>query len=209
MCFNTKGDTCYGLGINQAANPSINCNFLIAYTQICIYYSTQTVTSCGSNSNIYTIKSGDSCYSLGLSMADAKSQGLNCNSLQIGQTVCLNSNQVTQPSVTSCSSGYSLYSVQSGDTCYNLGNIKMSVRSKSKTPKCNENLFFSGLSSSDIQNQGLNCKFLQVGQTLCLPNNKPTVSNQVTTPVPVSCNSASNQYVIQSGDTCFGLGMNE
>ena len=126
FCLETKGDTCFGLGINQAANPGINCNCLIAYTQICIYYSTPSVANCGSNSNSYTIKSGDSCYSLGLSMADAANQGLNCNNLQIGQTVCLNSNNpVTQPSVTSCSSGYSLYSVQLGDTCYNLGNSKM------------------------------------------------------------------------------------
>ena len=46
-----------------------------------------------------------------------------------------------------------------------------------------------------------------MGQTICVPNNKPTIpNNQITTPSPPSCNSASNQYAIQSGDTCYALG---
>ena len=71
-------------------------------------------------------KSGDTCSSLGLSVSVAASQGLNCNNLQIGQVVCnLPATSVTvtvtQPSVTSCSSGYYLYSIQMGDTCFSLG----------------------------------------------------------------------------------------
>jgi len=101
-----KGDTCFSLGINQALNPNINCNPLVAYTQICI-----VSVSCDSNSTPYSIKSGDTCFSLGLSQSS-----FNCNNLQIGQQICI---PVTS-SVT-CDSNSSPYTIKSGDTCFSLG----------------------------------------------------------------------------------------
>ena len=88
---------------------------MIANTQICVNYGT---TKCGSGSYSYTIKSGDTCYSLGVSVASAANQGLDCQNLPIGQAICVPYYTATTVAY-SCSGNQHV--IQSGDTCYSLG----------------------------------------------------------------------------------------
>lgn len=100
----------------------------------------------------YTVKSGDTCYAIsqarGISLSDFESWnvGINCNNLQIGQTVC-----VSKP--TTSSSTCTTYTIKSGDTCYAISQAH-------------------GISLSDFQswNAGINCNNLQIGQIVCISN---------------------------------------
>jgi hypothetical protein len=121
-----------------------------------------------------------------LNAAAVSSQNLNCANLQIGQTICVPySNTVTTTATSSlatCSPGYYLYTIKSGDTCNALG-----------------------LNAAAISSQNLNCKNLQVGQLICVP-----LYNTLTTTAInyVSCSQYSAlQYTVKSGDTCNSLGL--
>lgn len=107
-----------------AANPTANPYNLAIGQQICIpmYASTTTTTTTTTyapgtyngfvpNCLNYQIKSGDSCASLASATSNTFYQlnpYLNCNSLFVGQWVCV-------PYTSQC--GSRLYQVVSGDTC--------------------------------------------------------------------------------------------
>jgi len=223
------GDTCFSLGINQALNPSINCNPLASYSQICIYYG---AVSCDSNSYSYTIKSGDTCYSLGVSVASATNQNVNCANLQIGQSICIPYYRSTQPSVVSCGNTGYQHTIVSGDTCFSLGitysgldcsNLQIGtvvcVPYKSVTTpsySCGSTGYQHtivsgdtcnglGITATAAQTQGINCANLVVGQVVCVPY------NVVTTTQPSNnnyyCASGTYPYTVKSGDTCNTIGI--
>ena len=60
--------------------------------------------------------SGDTCFSLGLSNEEAESQGYYCNSLLVGQSICVPKFKAKQS--LNCDKPYT---VRAGDTCYALG----------------------------------------------------------------------------------------
>jgi len=217
------------LGINQALNPSINCNPLASYSQICIYYG---AVSCDSNSYSYTIKSGDTCYSLGVSVASATNQNVNCANLQIGQSICIPYYRSTQPSVVSCGNTGYQHTIVSGDTCFSLGitysgldcsNLQIGtvvcVPYKSVTTpsySCGSTGYQHtivsgdtcnglGITATAAQTQGINCANLVVGQVVCVPY------NVVTTTQPSNnnyyCASGTYPYTVKSGDTCNTIGI--
>ncbi|CAF1122657.1 unnamed protein product [Brachionus calyciflorus] len=72
-------------------NPGLNCQLLSIGKQICIK-STPPIRSCG---KYYTVKPGDYCFMIaqnnGISLIDFNNlnSGINCNSLKVGQTVCI------------------------------------------------------------------------------------------------------------------------
>jgi len=210
------------LGINQALNPSINCNPLASYSQICIYYG---AVSCDSNSYSYTIKSGDTCYSLGVSVASATNQNVNCANLQIGQSICIPYYRSTQPSVVSCGNTGYQHTIVSGDTCFSLGitysgldcsNLQIGtvvcVPYKSVTTpsySCGSTGYQHTIVSGDTCNglgisttAGYNCANLQIGQIVCVPYRTAT-----TTSVSVYCGPNTYRYAIRSGDTCNTIGI--
>ncbi|RNA00404.1 Peptidoglycan-binding, partial [Brachionus plicatilis] len=137
--------------------------------------------------NNYQVRAGDTCSS----MAGASSNyfyqlntGINCNNLQVGQTVCLpyGSNYAT---LNGYYSGCQNYVTKAGDSCANLA-------SQSGVPI---NQFYN-------LNGYLNCNNLQAGQSVCLPTGTAGTS--------MSGYSSGNrcygrQYTIQNGDTCWSV----
>lgn len=177
------------MGIDPNLNPSINCYPLVIGSQICVTYKTLT---CDSTSYSYTIKSGDTCYSIGVSVSYASSQGLNCANLQIGAPICVP--YYKPASSVTCSSGYQ-HTVVSGETCYALGKI---LFIKFTVLKTKMNLGKIGISTASAQSQGINCANLQIGQVVCAQSGSSSSGS--------TC-SNGYQYTIKNGDTCNALGM--
>jgi peptidoglycan/xylan/chitin deacetylase (PgdA/CDA1 family)/ribosomal protein S17 len=96
-----SGDTCYkiwkkyGLSEKQfkSLNSGINCNKLKKGDKVCVSLSSGS----SSSKNYHTVKSGETCYKIwttyGLSESSFRklNSGINCNKLQIGQKVYINS----------------------------------------------------------------------------------------------------------------------
>ncbi|CAF0797668.1 unnamed protein product [Brachionus calyciflorus] len=94
-----SGDICYSIAIKyqitlndlMSLNLGLNCQVLYIGKQICIKSSSPS----GSCSSYYTVKQGDYCYLIaqnnGISLNDFYNlnNGINCNSLQVGKTVCI------------------------------------------------------------------------------------------------------------------------
>ena len=147
----SPGDTCssislsfIGFSLNAliSLNPGIDCNSLQIGQKLCVIANKINCSS------YYTVITGDTCYSIsvfyGISISDLNSRNpsLNCNNLQIGQKLCLNSAQIN------CSY---YYTVKPGDQCYLMVNL-------------------TGISIDQfyILNPGINCNSLQIGQLVCL-----------------------------------------
>ncbi len=95
------GDTCFGLArrfnttINAIieANPGINCDNLQIGQIICI--PGRPPAECPPNTFPYTIRAGDTCFRLArrfnttINAIIEANPGINCNNLQIGQTICI------------------------------------------------------------------------------------------------------------------------
>ncbi|MEW6181768.1 MAG: LysM domain-containing protein [Bacillota bacterium] len=153
------GDTCFALAQRfgtsvaaiQAANPGLNCDNLQIGQIICIPVGVPPV--CPAGTTPYIIRAGDTCFSLaqrfGTSVAAilAANPGLNCDNLQIGQTICI---PVGVPPV--CPAGTTPYIIRAGDTCFSLAQR-----------------FGTSVAAIQAANPGLNCNNLQIGQTICIP----------------------------------------
>ncbi|XP_037042150.1 uncharacterized protein LOC119078657 [Bradysia coprophila] len=144
--------------------------------------SPQTETPKSQSCKSVTVKSGDTCWSISTSngitleeLQELNSPGLNCNSLAIGQKVCVNRSEETTPQ--SCQS----VTVKSGDTCWSISTT-------------------NGITLEELQelnSPGLNCNSLAIGQKVCV-NRSPTGSSAQT---PQSCKSV----IVKSGDTCWSI----
>ncbi|KAH7415910.1 hypothetical protein KP509_14G065600 [Ceratopteris richardii] len=119
----------------------------VGLRNVCISAPSQSPPSPPAGScTLYTVKSGDTCYDIsqenGVSLEDFLSwnPGINCNNLQIGQEVCI--------SAPCCCT---IYTVKSGDTCYDISQV-------------------NGVSLEDFLswNPGINCNNLQIGQEVCI-----------------------------------------
>lgn len=136
-----SGDTCNLLGISAASAQAqgLNCQNLQIGQVVCASYYIQSTTtasngkSCGANSYLYTVRSGDTCYSLRITQAYASSNNINCSPLQPGQSICLPltlftstvyyTTTTTMPYLSIyCGLNTYSYTIKNGDSC-NL-NIK-------------------------------------------------------------------------------------
>lgn len=198
-----SGDTCNALGINveSASSQGLNCRNLQVGQQVCAsYYIAPTSTpayyttgpSCGVNSYYYTVQNGDNCYTLKITQAYAASNGINCNPLQVGSTICLPSNSfttqyyttpyyttpATNPSLSIyCGINTYTYTLKPGDSCYSLG-----------------------ITQSLAAAQNINCNLLQTGQTICAP-----YFNQIVTTPPTNLVCKTRYYTVAPGDSCQSI----
>ncbi|MGI5839991.1 MAG: LysM peptidoglycan-binding domain-containing protein, partial [bacterium] len=137
--------------------------------------------SCPANSFQYTVRTGDSLFSI------AQRYGTTVNAIlainpQItdpgrifpGQVICVPT--LTAPPPT-CPPGSFAYTIVAGDTCFAL------AQRFGTTVQAILNL-----------NPGLDCNNLQVGRIICIPGGAPSV-----------CPPGSFAYTVQSGDTLFTI----
>lgn len=137
--------------------------------------------TCPTGSFAYTIKSGDTLYSLAIRYNTtveaimALNPGIDPNNLRIGQIICIPSSTPSR-----CPSGSFQYTIKSGDTLYNLA-IKYNTT----------------VEAIMALNPGIDPNNLQIGQVICIPGS-------VVPPTP-TCPSGSFAYTIKSGDTLYKL----
>lgn len=154
------GDTYYNIAQRYnttvaalvSANPFVNPNFLRIGQIICVPRQ-QLYPACPEG-NYYTIKAGDTFYSIArrfnVSLDDLleANPGVDPDRLMIGQIICI---PLATPPVT-CPEGTRSYIIQAGDTYYSL------ARRNNVTVE------------SIIQaNPGINPDALLIGQTVCIP----------------------------------------
>ncbi|CAI4229592.1 unnamed protein product [Auanema sp. JU1783] len=130
-----------------------------------------------------SIKNGDTCYNLWTNNGMTKetftsaNPTLNCQNLQVGQTVCIIPDPLLpgqyrdDPSSSTCQK---LYSIKSGDTCQALW----------LSNALNETAFMSS-------NPGISCRNLQVGEKVCLRGYLPDTTNHQYDPYQTSAPSGS------------------
>ncbi len=155
------GDTCYAIAKRfgttvtalQAANPGLNCNNLQVGQQICVFIEPSTV-NCPPGTQRYTIQSGDTCYAIArrfgttVVAVQAANPGLNCNTLMVGQKICV----PIEPSTVNCPPGSQRYTIQAGDTYWSLARR-----------------FNTTVQAIQATNPGVNPNNLVVGQKICIP----------------------------------------
>ena len=126
-CSNIAGAFRTTVAILQSLNPSLNCASPATGQQICVPYVNNNIvtpsptTTC---SNFYTVFSGDTCDNIAGAFRTTTANlltlnpGLNCQSLSIGQRLCVpavNNNNISPQVV--CANFYTIFS---GDTCDNI-----------------------------------------------------------------------------------------
>ncbi|TCL70976.1 LysM domain-containing protein [Hydrogenispora ethanolica] len=207
------GDTFYNLAVRfnttadaiASANPGLNSEALLIGQTICIPGNTapapapdQTeksatanpeVNTCPTGTFSYTVKAGDTFYSLAQryrTTTDAiirANPGINPNSLQLGQTICIPGPLSTPtPPVTACPSGSTSHTIQAGDTLYALAQA-----------------YDTTVQAITSANSGLDPNNLQVGRKICIPGTPPPV-----TPA-AACPSGSTTYTLRAGDLLYNL----
>ena len=169
-------------------NPGLNCQYLPVGQAICVPNIATSVyaSSSSSCSNYYRLFYGDSCdtiasaYQITTQTLLALNPTLNCQSLPIGQIICVPS-LATSSSTTSCANYYQLFV---GDSCPTIASA-----------------FGTTVQGLVALNPTLNCQTLPVGQYICVPaiggGSTPTTTAAATT--TTTCN---NYYRIFGGDSC-------
>ncbi|WP_333638116.1 LysM peptidoglycan-binding domain-containing protein [Tissierella praeacuta] len=187
-----SGDTLYMLAITYnttveaiiAVNPGINPNNLQIGQVICIPRgTTPPPPTCPVGTFAYTIKAGDTIYSIAMTYNTtvdailAVNPGLNPNNLQIGQVICI-PRGITPPPPT-CPVGTFAYTIKAGDTIYSIAMT-----------------YNTTVDAILAVNPGLNPNNLQIGQVICIPRG--------TTPPPCPpCNGV--YYAVRPGDTLYSI----
>ncbi|MGJ0846427.1 LysM peptidoglycan-binding domain-containing protein, partial [Tissierella praeacuta] len=167
-----------------AVNPGINPNNLQIGQVICIPRgTTPPPPTCPIGTFAYTIKAGDTIYSIAMTYNTtvdailAVNPGLNPNNLQIGQVICI-PRGITPPPPT-CPVGTFAYTIKAGDTIYSIAMT-----------------YNTTVDAILAVNPGLNPNNLQIGQVICIPRG--------TTPPPCPpCNGV--YYAVRPGDTLYSI----
>ncbi len=155
------GDTLYSIAIRFnttvaaiiAANPGINPNNLQVGQVICIPGAPPV--TCPAGTTAYVIVAGDTLYSLAIRFNTTVDEllranpGINPNALFIGQVICV---PVVTPPPTTCPTGFTTYTIKSGDTLYSLA-----IRYNTTV-----NVLLQA-------NPGIYPNNLRVGQIICIP----------------------------------------
>ncbi|KAI8324491.1 ADC synthase [Martensiomyces pterosporus] len=141
----------------------------------------------------YIVQSGDTCWRIAQTFGlttDALlslNPDLNCNSLYIGQSVCLDANPTPPPQSQGGGNGGSctMYTVKPGDSCWLITSI-------------------AGITQDRLNalNPGLDCNALYPGQVLCIATAQ-NPSNS--TGSPPQGNTQCTTYTVVYGDTCYGI----
>ncbi|MCR4420126.1 MAG: LysM peptidoglycan-binding domain-containing protein [Clostridia bacterium] len=149
---------------------------------ICIPLAVPPV-QCPPGSTVYTIRAGDTFYSLarrfGISVQAIinANPGVNPEALLVGQQICI----PARPRPGVCPPGTRAYRIRSGDTLYSLARR-----------------FGTTVEAIQEANPGINPLNLQINQLICIP----TV---IRPPRPRRCPAGSFAYVIRAGDTFYSL----
>jgi peptidoglycan endopeptidase LytF len=154
-----QGDTLFSIarrfGVSLAdlteANPGINPTNLMIGQVICIPLATPPVT-CPSGYTPYTVKAGDTFYSIARAYNTTVAALMNANpsvdpnSLLIGQVICI------PPVAGPCPAGMTAYTIKSGDTLWALARkYRTTVDAIMKA------------------NPGIVPTALRIGQVICIP----------------------------------------
>ena len=175
----------------QSANPSVNGYSMAVGSTICIptsLYSSYNFNSYATSCTYYTIKSGDTYYSLSngnsalISALTAANPTVNSGALTVGQTVCIpnafySSYNFNTAVATTCSS---YYTIKSGDTFYSLSNGNSAL-----------------ISALTAANPSVNPSALAVGQSICIPTTSAGSYNTYSG----YASGCASYYTIKSGDT--------
>jgi len=191
------GDTCseivqyygqrgYNTDTFYAANPATNCEYgLQAGDIVCLGFQTANTYYQQSCHSYYTVKAGDSCtgiisyFGQNANTFYAQNPSINCNNLQPGQVICLDTSIVDSNLQRTCTS---YYTVKAGDSCANIIN----------TYNQNSNLFYT-------QNPTIDCNNLQAGQSICIGGTATLSSYEQYCP---------RYYTVQPYDTCDSIILN-
>lgn len=153
------GDTLYSIARRYnttvqaivAVNPNIDPNFLRIGQIICVPGTVPG--TCPPNSFRYTVRAGDTFYSLAIrynttvAAIQAANPGIDPRYLRIGQIICIPGT----PSGT-CPPNSFQYTIRSGDTFYSLA-----IR------------YNTTVAAIQAANPGVNPNRLQIGQVICIP----------------------------------------
>ncbi|HSH35856.1 LysM domain-containing protein [Schnuerera sp.] len=159
-----EGDTFYKLsqqfGVSveaiMRANPGVDPNNLQIGQVICIPYSAPPMPPCP-NGFYYTIRSGDTIYSLsqrfGVSVEAIMraNPGIDPYNLQIGQVICIPQAAPPVPPLPPCPNGF-YYTIKPGDTLFTISQR-----------------FNVPVQEIINANPGIDPNNLQIGQVICIP----------------------------------------
>lgn len=145
----------YNTTLNRllALNPGIDANNLRVGQQVCVAGTTGS-TACPIGSFAYVVRAGDTFgaialrYGTTVGAITAANPGVNANSLQIGQTVCV---PRENPNAPPCETR-NFYVVRAGDSLYAIARV-----------------FNTTVAAVTAVNPGLSPSRLEVGQILCIP----------------------------------------
>src|SRR5690554_5223634 len=191
-----SGDTFYSISREfnisvmalMEANPGVDPDSLRIGQRLCIPQPSRPpmpprppATGCPSGTFAYTIRAGDTFFSLAqrfnttVEAIQRANPNVDPNNLQIGQRICIP--EATIPPV--CPSGTFAYIIRSGDTFFRLAQR-----------------FNTTVEAIQRANPGVDPNNLQIGQRICIPEEDDT---------PPGCPSGTFAYTIRSGDTFYSL----
>lgn len=178
------GDTLYSVALTYnttvnvllRANPGINPYALYIGQPVCVPVPGPPV-ACPTGFTTYTIKAGDTLYSIArrfnttVDILLQANPGLDPNYLVVGRIICVPGATIT------CPTGYTPYVVRAGDTLSSIAHR------------------FNTTVTILIQgNPGINPNYLVAGQKICVPA-QPTIA----------CPTGFTNYFIKTGDTLYSI----
>ncbi|KAJ3314629.1 hypothetical protein HDU76_002371 [Blyttiomyces sp. JEL0837] len=213
------GIDCFNLQISQSLCVPVGAHVDTTTTTSTAQDSTSSSTPTPTTSAYipctkpWIIKEGDTCYAIAQAshvtltqLLDANS-GVDCLSLQIGQSLCVPAGAVagtetptstiTYTPTSTPSSSYvcpQSYTIVAGDTCYDLAVKHLLTVSQ-----------FIAL------NDGIECINLQIGQSVCVSDGGESASSTTPTTSAIATTTSAplygcgESYTIVAGDTCYDL----
>lgn len=166
----------------DASNPGLDCTNLQVGQAICISSTTQTTRYEEQCTRYHNIDADDTCSSLiwefkqNRDLFYESNPNIDCNSLRIGQVVCLDYSTETSVDKQVCQSKYT---IKSGDSCASI-------------------ISLYGLDSTRFYqaNQYLDCNNLAAGQDICLDYRTEETTYKT------GCES---YHTVAAGDTCSSI----
>ncbi len=143
-----------------------------------MYYNNRRPNTCPRGTQPYTIRAGDTFYSIAIrynttvSALIAANPNVNPNALYIGQIICVPMYQPPCP-------GGNYYTIRAGDTFYSIARR-----------------FNVSLDALLEANPNVDPDNLYIGQVICIPG---------TTPPPSKCPAGTMPYRVKAGDTFYSI----